>query len=213
MKARTSDNQPAPQIPRHGALGQWLRDTRGALAIEAVLVLPALLAAFMALLIFYDAFRTQKVNVSAAYTLSDLISRQVAPVTPNYLEGLHNVYDYISRSNHATSLRVSSVYWNVIDEEYQVVWSYATRGGIPLSTARLNESVDRLPVIPRADTAILMETEMHYVPPVTDGLGERIFAHFVVTRPRFAPQIVFEPSTGTQIALTPCQHGHVVCGW
>lgn len=194
-------------------LRRWLRDTQGALSVETIIVFPVLLGAFLALLVFFDAFRTQKVNVSASYTLSDLISRQVAPVTPAYLEGLHDIYDHISRSNHATSLRVSSVYWNVIDEEYQVVWSYATRGGTPLGNARLNEAVDRLPIIPRADTVILMEAQMHYTPPFAQGLTARTFSHFVVTRPRFAPQIVFQPNSGTQIALTPCQHGHVTCGW
>lgn len=191
----------------------WLRDTQGALAVETIIVFPILLGAFLALVVFFDVFRTQKVNVSATYTLSDLISRQVAPVTPTYLEGLHDIYDHISRANHATSLRVSSVYWNVIAEEYQVVWSYATRGGTPLGNAQLNESVDRLPVIPRADTVILMEAQMHYIPPFAQGLTARTFSHFVVTRPRFAPQIVFQPASGNQIALTPCQHGHVACGW
>jgi len=192
---------------------RWLDDTRGALTVETIIVFPVLLGAFLALVVFFDAFRAQKVNVSASYTLSDLISRQVAPVTPAYMEGLHDIYEYISRANHATTLRVSSVYWNVIDEEYQVVWSYATRGGSPLGNAELNQSVDRLPIIPRSDTVILMEATMHYRPPFAQGIGEQTFAHFVVTRPRFAPQIVFQSAPGSQIALTPCQHGHVTCGW
>ncbi len=195
------------------AVRAWLHDTRGMLSVETVIVLPMLLVAFLALLVFYDAFRTQKVNVSASYTLSDLISRQVAPVTPAFLEGLHDIYDHISRSNHPTSLRISSVYWNVIDAEYQVVWSYATRGGAPLGNAELNQSVDRLPIIPRSDTVILAEAKMHYTPPISQGLGNQTFSHFVVTRPRFAPQIVFQPNSGDQIALTPCQHGYVDCGW
>lgn len=210
------DPRPDPAVDtgrQSGLLLRWLRDTRGTLTVETIIVLPMLLVAFLALVVFYDAFRTQKVNVSASYTLSDLISRQVAPITPAYMEGLHDIYDHISRTNHATSLRVSSVYWNVIAQEYQVVWSYATRGGAALGNAELNQSVDRLPIIPRSDTVILMEAVMHYRPPVTLGLGNQRFAHFVVTRPRFAPQIVFQPTTGTQIALTPCQHGHVACGW
>lgn len=194
-------------------LRRWLADTRGAIVVEAVIVLPALIMAFLALLVFYDAFRMQKVNVSASYTLSDLVSRSVDPVTPSYMEGLHDIYDYITRSNHPTSLRISSVYWNVNADEYQVVWSYATRGGTPLSNERLNAAADRLPVIPRSDTVILMEANMHYSPPMTAGLGDHTFSHFVVTRPRFAPQVVFQPDTGGLIALTPCQHGHVECGW
>lgn len=194
-------------------LRRWLDDTRGALTVETIILFPVLLGAFLALVVFFDVFRTQKVNVSASYTLSDLLSRQVAPVTPAYMEGLHDIYDHISRANHATSLRVSSVYWNVINEQYQVVWSYATRGGTPLGNAELNQSIDRLPIIPRSDTVILMEATMHYRPPFAQGIGNQTFAHFVVTRPRFAPQIIFQPASGSQIGLTPCQHGHVACGW
>ncbi|KPQ07060.1 MAG: hypothetical protein HLUCCA12_06800 [Rhodobacteraceae bacterium HLUCCA12] len=202
-----------PDRPAPARLRGWLRDTSGALAVEAVIVLPALIGAFLALLVFYDAFRTQKVNVAASYTLSDLLSRQVEPVTPDYIDSLHDIYDYMTRANHPTSLRVSSVYWNVIDEEYQVVWSYATRDGTVLTDERLNQDADRLPVIPRSDTVILMETRMHYSPPIIDSMGDQTFAHFVVTRPRFAPQVVFDSDDGGEIALTPCQHGEVTCGW
>ncbi|MCC5969990.1 MAG: hypothetical protein JJU15_08565 [Pararhodobacter sp.] len=208
-----TQNTPRPAATWLRTLHGWLADTRGALTLEAVIVVPVLIMSFLALLIFYDAFRMQKVNVTASYTLSDLISRKVDPVTPGYLEGLHNIYDYITRATHPTSLRVSSVYWNVLEEEYQVVWSYGTRNGTPLSSAELNEAADRLPIIPRADTVILMEARMHYSAPIVESLGNQTFAHFVVTRPRFAPQIVFLPDSGGQIALTPCQQGHVACGW
>jgi len=222
MTAQDITGQPRPPIRTLGRavnkglskrLRRWLADTRGSLAVESVIVLPSLMIAFLALFIFHDAFRMQKVNVTSTYTLSDLISRQVAPVTPAYLEGLHDVFDYITRANHPTSMRISSVYWNVIAGEYQVVWSYATRGGQPLGNARLNEAIARLPIIPRSDTVILMEARMDYRPPILQGLGNQTFAHFVITRPRFAPQIVFQSAPGTQIALTPCQHGQVACGW
>lgn len=204
---------PAPFQMLANRIRRWFADTRGSMAVEAVIVVPPLLITMLALFIFYDAFRTQKVNITASYTLSDLISRQVAPVTPAYLEGLHDIYDYVSRTNHPTTLRVSSIYWNVIANEYRVVWSHATRGGTPLSSAALNQQIDRLPIIPRADTAILLEAQMRYRPPIAQGLGNQTFNHFVVTRPRFAPQIVYQPASGGQIALTPCQQGQVTCGW
>ncbi|HHX89802.1 MAG TPA: hypothetical protein GX700_08545, partial [Paracoccus sp.] len=54
-----------PRPRRHPRLlRRWLADTQGALSVETVIVLPALLFAFLALVVFYDAFRTQKVNVS-----------------------------------------------------------------------------------------------------------------------------------------------------
>ena len=190
-----------------------LREQRGAVSVEGVLVLPIVVFALLALFVYFDAFRTQKANTSVSYTVSDLISRQVAPLTPNFVENMHNLFDYMARARHPSAMRLSSVYFNVIDQEYQVVWSYATRGGTVLTNAELNQNIDRLPFIPRGDTVVLLETRMNYTPPLNVGLGASALDHFVVTRPRFAPQIAFNDPNAGVVQLTPCQQGHVACGW
>lgn len=207
---------PEPVTPagtRRARLARWLRDCRGSIAVEAVLVLPLLVMTLLAAFVFYDAFRTQKANVTASYTVADLISRQVATVGPAFFEGMHDAFDYLSRSRHPTTVRVSSVYWDVVANQYRVVWSYGTRGTPALTHAMLNQSADRLPHIPRSDTVILLETRMTYAPPMRMGIGSQTFSHFVVTRPRFAPQIAYQAPGGAVAALTPCQQGQVSCGW
>lgn len=197
----------------HRRAADWLHEQRGAVSVEAVLVLPAVIFALLAMFVYFDAFRTQKSNTSVSYTVSDLVSRQITPITPAFVENMHDLFDYLARTRHPTAMRLSSVYYNVVDDEYQVVWSYATRGNTVLSNAELNAAIDRMPLIPRGDTVVLLETRMSYTPPFTVGIGAQIMDHFVVTRPRFAPQIAFADPNAGVVQLTPCQQGHVACGW
>ncbi|MFN3952982.1 MAG: TadE/TadG family type IV pilus assembly protein [Pararhodobacter sp.] len=202
---------PLSALPGHAA--RWLREQRGAVSVEAVLVLPVVIFALLAMFVYFDAFRTQKSNTGVSYTVSDLVSRQITPITPAFVENMHDLFDYLARARHPTTLRLSSVYYNVVDQEYQVVWSYASRGGTGLSNAELNAAIDRMPMIPRGDTVVLLETQMNYRPPFNAGLGASVLEHFVVTRPRFAPQIAFADPNAGVVQLTPCQQGHVACGW
>lgn len=213
---------PAPGASRRAAkagkglcrrIGDLLRAQQGAVSVEAMVVLPVLIFALLSMFVYFDAFRTQKSNTGVSYTISDLISRQITPITPVFVENMHDLFDYLARSRHPTVMRLSSVYYNVIDQEYQVVWSYGTRGATALSNAELNAAIERLPLIPRGDTVVLLETRMNYRPPFAAGIGATTFDHFVVTRPRFAPQIAFADPNAGVVQLTPCQQGHVACGW
>lgn len=203
----------SPPRPLLAAAARLRDDTRGSVTLEMVFVIPMLLIVILALFVYFDAFRNQRTNISASYTVSDLLSRQTEPVTPAMIEGMHDLYDFITRSRFQTSMRVSSVYYDVREQRYTVVWSYATRGGTALTTAALQDRTDRLPTIPRGDTALIVEAGIDYEPPFSAGLSEQVMRYFVVTRPRFAPQVVYDDGRGNTAALTPCQQNQVTCGW
>lgn len=212
-------NRADPIAPRLGAWRPWARwcrfwrSARGSLSVEAVFILPILIWAYAGTFVFYDAFRTQRVNITATNTIADLISRQIAPVDAELIEGMHEIYDSIAQARNQTTLRVTSLYWNVNRERYEVIWSHGTRGNQRLNHGRLNQLADRLPGIPRGDTLILVQATMDYTPPMPIGIAAQTFDHLVFIRPRFAPQIIFEDGQGSEIGLTPCQQGQVNCGW
>ena len=87
-------------------------DQRGIVAVESIIVLPLLFWSLMAMYAFFDAYRQAGMNVKAAYTIGDLLSRETNYITPEYLETTHQLFDLMTRSNSESKMRVTVVKWN-----------------------------------------------------------------------------------------------------
>jgi hypothetical protein len=121
-----------PALVLKSALTRFARDGRGMLSVETVILLPILLWALVATVVFFDAFRSRNHAQRAAVVVADAISRHTAEFTPQYLEGMNNVYELLSEARRPTRLRVSSLRWSAEQNDYLVHWSYGTRGLPPL---------------------------------------------------------------------------------
>lgn len=169
------------------------RRADGSLSVEAVLMFPLLAWAYLGMYFFFDAYRQQNINLKAAYTVSDMLSREVDPVNTNYITGLNTVLDFLTQSADPTQIRVSVVYYDEDTDRHILVWSRGTRGKLDLTQEQINDELSaRIPIMADKDTAILVETWAYYVPSVNIGLPEVTFDNFIVTSPRFAPQLCFE---------------------
>lgn len=102
-------------------------DTRGTISIEFLLAFPMLIWAFVATLIFTDAYRARSQAQIAALHVADLVSRNTQVVTNDYLEGMNDVFDFLNSQPHDTRLRISSIMWDPDAEMPVVIWSYGTR--------------------------------------------------------------------------------------
>jgi hypothetical protein len=188
-----------PRLPRtllfaraRAALVRFRDETLGSLSVEAVIILPVLMWAYTANLVWFDSFRVQNTNIKAGYAVADALSRQTDVVTAEHLDGLREVYAFLSNTRNSADLRVTSIGRNPTDGSNRVAWSYATGELLPLTDADLVARADRIPVIAAGDTVIFVETVMDYVPPINVGLRARTFTNEIPTRPRFAPQLVFD---------------------
>lgn len=166
-------------------------DTGGSVTVEAVLILPLMLWAYMAAFVFFDAFHTRKINLTAAYTIADMLSRQQNTINRAYLNGLNTVYDYLTETPRPTGIRVSSVYWDGTVNLYKVQWSYATDLRPILTDVTINNYASQLPTIPVGDTLLVVETALDYTPAFDVGIVAHTFTEFVATRPRFVAQVPF----------------------
>lgn len=112
--------------------GGFASETRGAIAVELVIVLPLLLWALAATAVFFDGFRTRYMAQVAVQTVADAMSRETAAFTSEYMEGMNAVFDHLASNSTTTRLRISSVRWNATTSTNELVWSYGTRGLTPL---------------------------------------------------------------------------------
>lgn len=172
---------------------RFLRDDRsGSVAVEATMVFPVFVWVYLGMFVYWEAFRVENTNTKAAYLLADVLSREFNPLTDDYIDGMGNLYAFLTRDRFPTSIRVSSIGWDATNGKYVVLWSRATNGGTQLVSDDVADKGDVLPVIPAGDTVILVETRLDYVPTFNIGLDPRQMTQFVYMRPRFISAVPFE---------------------
>ncbi|GAB4263829.1 MAG: hypothetical protein Kow0013_10600 [Pararhodobacter sp.] len=196
-------------------LGRFRRETRGTVSVELVIVLPVLLWALAASVVFYDGFRNRYHAQMAAQTVADIMSRETDLFTASYIEGLNEVYDFLADSRYPTRLRVSSVIWDSTNQRNRLQWSYGTRGLSPLpdDTFELMQAGDYETLRARfgddesfsfaGNAAQMPVTDLpNRIPPVLPGeallLVEAFglwspFANVGIGQTRFTPVVVVRP--------------------
>ncbi|HEY9019516.1 MAG: hypothetical protein QUV10_08180 [Paracoccaceae bacterium] len=172
-------------------LRDFARDIRGSLTVEAVVMFPMLFWAMLSMLVFFDAYRQNSLNVKAAFTIGDMISREVDPINAAYLDGAVLLFDELARTATPPRMRVTVVYYNAAQKRFYRDWSHQ-RGGVPvLTNTDILAIQNKLPAVPNNERLILVETWSDYSPPFNVGIERQDLYNFVFTRPRFAPQVKF----------------------
>jgi hypothetical protein len=188
---------------------EFLKDEDATLSAEAAIILPILLWAYGGMYVFWDAFKMQNINVKSAYTIADMLSREVVNITPDYIDGMMAMHSFLNRDRYETRLRVSVVGLRLDSlgaPELILCWSEAR--GTGMERHRTVDTIeDRIPMMAVGTEVIVVETEMDYIPLLRRpyGLDERTFTNFIPTRPRFQRgQVGFTPSIGpTRTCLNP----------
>lgn len=174
---------------------RFLDSTQGNAAIEFAFYAPLLLGLFASIYTFFDAFRQQSINLKAAYTVSDLISRETNFVNDDYIDSMHALTSELVRNDTTLSTRISVVRWDEDDQNYYVDWS-EVRGAAfqPWADGTINTVKEKLPDMPDQERVILVETWNEVSPAFNVGIPLMDVKNFVFTRPRFAPLVAFEGS-------------------
>lgn len=175
-------------------LTRRFRDSEeGTMAVEAVLMFPMLIWALLATYVYFDAFRNQSINLKAAYTISDAVSREDKNITPEYMDSLFRLHLFLTSSNYDTKLAVSVVSYDAENEDYNVVWSKARGGAQNLNEARLDLIEDQIPILPDEERIVIVQSWVIYEPSFSVGLDAFSFDNLIVTAPRYTPSICWNP--------------------
>ena len=148
---------------------------------------------------YFQTYAAKATNIRAAYTISDILSREDTSVNANYIDGLHTVFSYLTLDAGANpEIRVTVVYCEDncgLEDTGRVLrmdWSYGV-GKSALVEGQLSEFDDKIPVMSTGDRAILVETTVDYTPAFESvGLDDVTFENIIVTRPRWVPIMCFE---------------------
>ena len=169
-------------------LQAFARNETGAVVAEAVIILPLFIWAYIGLYAYWDAFRSNNAMQKAAFTVSDMLSREQVEITSGYVDGLQLVVDYLIDEDQTARIRLTSITFDGTDQAFKVHWSASPGGTMsPLTTDSLQAFANLIPDMSPGDYAIVLEVEADYEPNFDVGLPDQTFREFVVTRPRFAP--------------------------
>ncbi|MEX0279552.1 MAG: TadE/TadG family type IV pilus assembly protein [Arenibacterium sp.] len=170
----------------------FAEDTSGNVTVEFVLAMPILFWTFMASYVFFDGYRQSANNLKAAYTISDLISRETATINDAYIDSMLELLTLMTRTPSEVDLRISVIRWDAADDRYYLDWSENRGFPAELTNANIADIEDKLPVMPNNERVILVETNNVFVPLFKVGLDDINLENFVFTRPRFVSNVAFE---------------------
>lgn len=178
----------------------FIRDERGNVLAEAVVILPMIIWSYLAFFVYWDAYKTTNVAQKAAFTVADLISREQVTLPETYVPGMLNLLRYMVGDQAGTNIRVTSLLFSegaVVnpgvadpDDKTMVQWSVSPNNAMtPYTDATLLSVLDDIPAMFDGDSVILVETTTAFNPMFDVGMSSRQVTNFVVTRPRFLPKI------------------------
>ncbi|MEW2917269.1 hypothetical protein AB1A64_09360 [Ruegeria sp. ANG10] len=169
---------------------------RGSLSMETALIFPVFVWSITLTYTYFDGFSESTANVKAAYTVSDLISREgEIDLTDNYAQSMYSIFNRMVRDNSPLNMRLSFVRFEKggdgEEDTHTVVWTTRCGYDSAWSNDNIADLADRLPEMADLDTLIVVETSKAYVPLLNTGWLNRDheFENIVFTRPRFSPQI------------------------
>ncbi|WP_433988843.1 hypothetical protein SuNHUV7_26250 (plasmid) [Pseudoseohaeicola sp. NH-UV-7] len=167
-------------------------DETGNIAIEATIVLPIMFWAYLSLFSIFDAYRQYTVSQKAAYTISDLISRQTTPIDNDFLDSSRALFDMLTRSSNRPSIRLTILKYDEDSDSYEVQWSKVRGSFGALDNEDVDDWHNKLPVMPDQENVIVFESVAEFDPLLDTGLENRTISNFVFTRPRYAPQVLWQ---------------------
>ena len=173
------------------ALQLLRRDERGAaVTLEYILFLPVLLFTLTGGYFLFDAYRERMLAQKAAFTLSDLVSRETMEVTNEYLDSMYTLMDYITRTARPEGMRMDVVQWDAETSSFSLTCTVTRGSGLdPLTNADVEDYDERLPALADAESLVIINTRFRYT--LYDYLlnQELVLKDFVFVRPRFAPTV------------------------
>lgn len=178
-------------------LRRFHRDERGVVAVEAIIIMPFLVAGLLFALGFYDFYLQKNVRDKATYTMTDALSRETAVIDDTYIDNLKTTFDMIAGTRSPSQLRVSVVRFHKTNNNtdwFELRWSEVRgNGGMsPLTQADMASAAASLPLMVGGQDLILVETSGRHVPIFASEFIDNLQLNTrMFMTPRFAAQLCF----------------------
>ncbi len=171
--------------------------------LGVILILPLLLWTIGATAVFWDVFYARSLNNRAAYTIADTLSRETGDVNETYMDGIENVLSFLMKGQHETRIRVTAAAFDPVKGGFEVQWSYISDDNwVAHTTTSLASYNEDIAPPAEGNVAIIVETELAYLPFIEIGIKPTTMSEFIVTRPRFGSQLAWNETDGVLVTAS-----------
>jgi hypothetical protein len=189
----------------------FLKDESGVLLAEALIMLPILIWGFVALVVYWDLFRVMNVSQKAAYSISDVLSRQEFPISEDFIEGMPALLSFLTPDAAGSRLRITSLQMvegpnnpanPVFDanDDFCLLFSRSSSPLIdPYTQSDLKALAPKIPDMNGLESVVIVETWVDYAPDfdtgvlnTAPGVKDQVFYQFIVTRPRNTRRVLLD---------------------
>ncbi len=171
----------------------FIKDEKGVISIEVAFALPALVIAFVTMLSIFDLYRSHALSQKAAILIGDISSRQTEQFDAPLLAGFQDLLAELTRSSSdETGVRVTVLNYDANLDQLNLNWSQ-TVGEAEAHTAQsaARELGAEIAATQDNEVVIVVETFVAHDPIFEVGFSPSTIEHLVVTRPKFAPQALW----------------------
>lgn len=181
---------------------RFAADESGLIMTEFLILLPLLVWAFMALVVYWDTWRTINEAQKASYAIADLVSRQ-SEVNISFINGMETVMEGLLGRPNIVTMRITSVQWNYdasssLPGSYALIFSRSPNNRVPqLTLSQVQDLQNKIPVMNPGDTTVVLETWTAYRPGFDVGIPVSSFGNFIVTKPRYYRRVCLFESPDT----------------
>lgn len=167
------------------------RQTEGTMALEVLAIVPMFVAAVMLAVTAYGYFKAQSRDAKAAHAIADAVGRETRAITPEYMDTLFNLHQFIAGGASGAAIRLAVVEYNPWRQDYRIRWHMSRKTQEQeLPDLTVENLRKRLPKLADYEAVIVLETFLNHQPlSAKVGLDPITFSHTVVTRPRNGPQV------------------------
>lgn len=174
------------------SIGRFLRRDEGAISVEAAIILPLLGIAYVVGFAYFDTYRREAILTKATYTVSDVLSRETGVVSPAYLEGMQDIFEFLTFSEGRSWMRFTEIERS--GDDLVIHWTYATDGNPDMTQARLDSIRSRIPRLNDGEFIVVTESYTTHTPVFDVGLLAREFPRVAPTRTRHIAQLAWDGS-------------------
>jgi hypothetical protein len=173
------------------ALRRFWADRSGNLTVEALVILPVMALGMTGFFAFWHVYQTQNMVQKGTYAVADMLSREMIPATPAFINGLEITLEYMIGRN--ANIRVTSIRRIANGPTgvtgLDVLWSFSPGNVLtPRTEASLTEIAPDIPMMSIGSNVVILEAIVPYTP-VTDILTVSTLDETVAMRPRFLPTL------------------------
>jgi hypothetical protein len=172
--------------------GRFRRAEDGSILAETVIVLPLMIWAAVAMVAYWDVYRTINRVQTASFAILDVVTRQEQVSGTTYIPQLDDVMNYFLDDEQTPRLRLTVICRDTATNQFRVIWSRSPGGAMSQhNNASLQSIASMIPAMAEeTDRAVIIETEIDYVPTIKLGInewigvGDQLIREFAVQRLR-----------------------------